>query len=115
MPITGPESGHPFAQISMDFITDLPESQGFDSLLVVVNHGLMKGVILSPCRKTIDAVGTAKLLLNNIYQQFGLPDKAISDRGPQFAARVFRELGNLLDIKLAMSTAHHPQTDGVTE
>jgi hypothetical protein len=39
----------------------------------------------------------------------------ISDRGPQFASRVFKELGRLLGIKLTMSTAHHPQTDGATE
>jgi transposase InsO family protein len=39
----------------------------------------------------------------------------LSDRGPQFSAKVFRELGQLLGIKLVMSTAYHPQTDGETE
>src|SRR5271154_1709645 len=39
----------------------------------------------------------------------------ISDRGPQFASHAFKELGCLLKIKLNMSTAHHPQTDGATE
>src|SRR5271155_892404 len=58
---------------------------------------------------------TAKLLLNSLYKYYGLPDKAISDRGPQFASNAFRELGQLLGIKLAMSTAHHPQTDRATE
>jgi Chromo (CHRromatin Organisation MOdifier) domain len=99
----------------MDFITDLPPSDGFDSILVVVDHGSTKGVILEPCNKTIDAMGTAKILLNSLYKRFGLPDKAISDRGPQFASQAFQELGRLLGIKLAMSTAHHPQTDGATE
>jgi hypothetical protein len=41
----------PFLQISVDLITDLPESGGFDSVMVVVDHGLTKGVILSPCKK----------------------------------------------------------------
>ena len=69
----------------MDLITDLPLSEGFDSILVVVNQGLSKGVILMPCNKTITSEGTAKLLLENLYKWFGLPDTIISDRGPQFA------------------------------
>jgi hypothetical protein len=69
----------------MDFITDLPLVKGFDSILVVVDQGLSKGVILIPCNKTITAEGTAKLLLNNLYKRFGLPGKIISDRDPRFA------------------------------
>ena len=115
MPIKGSPTGRPFAQILMDFITDLPESHGYDAIMVMVDHGLMKGVILSPCNKTITTEGTAELLLNNVYRCFGLPDKAILDRGPQFASRAFQELGKQLGINLTMSTAYHPQTDGATE
>ena len=111
MPIKGSTTGQPFAQISYNFITDLLVSDGFDSLMVVVDHGLSKGVILCPCHKTIDATGTAELLIQNVYRKFGLPDKGISDKGPQFASKVFKEMGR----KLAMSTAYHPQTDGATE
>src|SRR5271163_2137008 len=109
------ENPRPFSLITMDFITDLPLSDGFDSILVVVDHGSTKGVILSPCHKTIDSAGTATILLDSLYKRYGLPDKAISDQGPQFASHVFRELGHLLGINLAMSTAHHPQTDGAME
>ena len=99
----------------MDFITDLPISDRYDSIMVMVDHGSTKGIILEPCHKTIDALETAKIILRSLYKQYRLPDKAISDRGPQFASRVFKELGKLLGIKLAMSTAHHPQTDGASE
>ena len=99
----------------MDFITDLPISNGYDSILVVVDQGLSKGVILLPCNKMITAEGTAKHLLKNLYKRFGLPDKLISDRGPQFASKAFIELLKLLGIKSALSTAFHPQTDGTTE
>ena len=43
------------------------------------------GIILIPCSKTITAEGTAQLLLENLYKRFGLLDKLLSDRGPQFA------------------------------
>ena len=101
--------------ITMDFITDLLISDGYDSIMVMVDHGSTKGIILEPCHKTIDTLGTAEIILNSLYKRYRLPDKVISDCGPQFASRVFKELGKLLGIKLAMSTPHHPQTDGASE
>ena len=99
----------------MDFITDLPLVKGNDSILMVVDQGLMKGIILIPCSKTITAEETAQLLLENLYKHFGLPDKIISDRGPQFASKAFVELLKLLGVKSSLSTTYHPQTDGTTE
>ena len=66
-------------RLQMDFITDLPPVNGFDSILVVVDQGLTKGVILTPCKKTITAEETGRLLLENLYKRFRLPDKIISD------------------------------------
>ena len=62
------DATRPFALVTTDFITDLPESDGYDSLMVVVDHGLIKGVILIPCNKTIDALGASTLYLNNVYK-----------------------------------------------
>ena len=88
---------------------------GLDSILVVVDQGLSKGVILMPCSKTLTADGAGQLLLDNLYKRFGLPDSIISDRGPQFAAKSFQELLKLLNVNSRLSTAYHPQTDGATE
>ena len=115
IPTEGAKSTRPFAYCSMDFITDLPSINNFDSILVVVDQSLSKGVIIIPCNKTITAKETGKLLLKNLYKRFGLPNKIISDRGPQFASKAFVELLKLLGIKSALSTAYHPQTDGTTE
>ena len=99
----------------MDLITDLPLSDGFDSILVVVDHSLTKGVILLPCNKTITAEQVANLLLENLYKRFGLPDEIISDRGPLFATHAFRELLKLLNVTSKLLMAYHPQMDGATE
>ena len=115
IPTEGAKSLRPFAYCSMDLITDLPLADSHDSILVMVDQGLSKGVILIPCNKTLTSEGTAQLLFENLYKRFGLPDKIISDRGPQFASRAFIELLKLLGIKSALSTAYHPQTDGTTE
>ena len=114
-PIPAAPDARPFSTLTMDFITDLPESEGFDSLLVVVDHDVTKGIVLTPCNKTIDVVVTADLLHRNVYRRYGLPDRIISDRGPQFAAKVFQEWNTMIGVKSSMSTAYHPQTDGESE
>jgi hypothetical protein len=73
------ESTRPYSQLSVDLITDLPLSNGLDSIMVVVDHGLTKGVILSPCNKMIIAEGVADLFLERVFTKFGLPEKLISD------------------------------------
>src|SRR5271154_7275993 len=115
LPTEGARTMRPFANCSMDMITNLWTVGGHDSILVVVDQGLSKGVILIPCSKTLTTDGMTKLLLDNLYKRFGLPDKIISDRGPQFAAQSFKELLKLLGVQSALSTAYHPQTDGTTE
>ena len=63
MPIIS-HATQPFQQVTMDFITDLPISIGFDSIFIVVDQGLSKGVILCPCNKTINADETMKVYLH---------------------------------------------------
>ena len=56
-----------FKQISYDLITRLPLSNGYDALLVVVDHGLSKGVIIWPMKKTITADGIAAIIFQKLY------------------------------------------------
>jgi len=104
----------------MDMITDLPpvkqyDGKPLDAVLVVVDHGLTKGVIITPCSKTLTEEGAAEILLDNLYRRFGLPDSIISDRDPRFTAKSFQELLKLLGVKSKLTTAYHPQSDGTTE
>jgi hypothetical protein len=105
----------PLAIVTMDFITDLPESEGFDSIMLVVDQNATKGVIFIPMNKTVSMAEAVCLYYKKVYMWFSLPDKIISDRDPCFVSNLFQELGKLLGVKLAMSTAYHPQTDGETE
>ena len=59
----------PFSSISVDLITGLPNSHGYDSVMVVVDHGLTKGVIYCPCTKNIDFEGVAQLFFTNVFPQ----------------------------------------------
>ena len=114
-PVEGAISTRPFAHCSMNLIMDLPPVDGSDALLVMVDQGLLKGVILCPTNKTVDMDGIGELLHKNLYKQFRLPDKMLSDQGPQFVAKVFRAMLNRLGVNSVLSTGYHPQTDGTTE
>jgi len=59
--------------------------------------------------------GLARLFRDNIWKLHGLPESIISDRRPQFAAGLMKELNKMLGIKSKLSMAFHPQTDGQTE
>jgi len=105
----------PFQYISMDFVTDLPLVKGYDSILTVVDQGLTKAIHLIPCAKTTTAADLINLLIAHVFSWFGLPDKIILDRGPQFASQLFQQTCHALGIHSALSTAFHPQTDGESE
>jgi transposase InsO family protein len=64
---------------------------------------------------TLNAEGTTLLFLKEVWKHHGTPRVVVSDRGPQFIVGFTRKLYKLLGIKLAMSTAYHPQTDSQTE
>jgi len=88
--------------------------QGYDSILVVVDR-LTKMVHFIPTTEKTSAEGLARLFRDNVWKLHGLPESIISDRGPQFAAGLMRELNEMLGIKSKLSMAFHPQTDGQTE
>ena len=72
----------PFANCSMDLITDLPpvklnDGTIADAIMVMVDHGLTKRVVLTPCSKTLTHEGAGDILLNHVYKCFGLPDCSI--------------------------------------
>ena len=59
--------------------------------------------------------GLARLFRDNMWKLHGLPESVVSDRGPQFAVELMKELNKMLGIKTKLSTTFHPQTDGQTE
>jgi len=104
----------PWTDISVDFITGLPEAQGYDAILVVCDR-FTKQVHIIPTTKETNSLGLARLYRDHVWKLHGLPNTVISDRGPQFASGFMKELNKILGIDTKLSTAYHLQTDGQTE
>jgi hypothetical protein len=109
-----PVPNAPWDVISVDFISELPEANGKDCIMVVVDS-VTKCSYFVDTVTTISSVGSARLYVKHIWKHHGLPRKMLSDWGPQFVAEFMKELYCLLRIKLAATTADHPQEDGQTE
>ena len=104
----------PWDTISVDFIVELLESNKKDAIIVVVDSVTKPSHFVGTVT-TLSATGTAQLYLQHIWKHHGLPNKVVSDRGPQFVAEFTKELYWILRIKLAATTAYHPQGDGQME
>jgi len=102
--------------ITMDFVTDLPESTdlGFSIILVIVDP-LTKMAIYLPCRTDINLPVLACLFFEQVIFKYGIADNIITDRGTQFISRFWACGCSHLSINYRPSTASHPQTDGQTE
>ena len=85
-PITPIENALPFQTIAMDFIVKLPPSEGYNSILTITDHDCTKMILAIPCQETINAEGVANLYLRQVFPQFRLPSKVISNRDPRFVS-----------------------------
>ena len=98
----------------MDFITQLPESNGYDAVLVIVDK-LTKFAIFIPTVTTIDEEGSAQLFFDQVVTKYGIPRQIVSDRDARWTSSFWKEICKRMNVKRALSTAHHPQSDGQTE
>ncbi|KAJ4757403.1 polyprotein [Rhynchospora pubera] len=103
-----------WADISMDFITHLPPSEGHTAILVVVDR-FSKGVHLAALPRRYNAPRIAAIFWESVGKIHGMPKSIISDRDPIFQSNFWKELFKLQGTKLNFSSAYHPESDGQTE
>jgi len=103
-----------WSDISLDFVVALPEVDGQDSILVVVDR-LSKHAHFIPCHSTITAAKCAHLFMTHIYKLHGAPRTIVSDRDPKFVCEVWRVFTKCMGSQLCFTTANHPEADGQTE
>ena len=73
VPIPPKVNALPFETVTLDFITKLPVSEGYDSILTITDHDCTKAAVFIPCNEEITVDGTAKLYVKHIFLQYRLP------------------------------------------
>ena len=100
--------------ISVNLISELPESKEYNTICVIVNQFSKQIHTLSTTTKVMTERMTV-LYKDQVFRLYRLLKKIIHDRGPQFNTKFMRELYKALHIKGNPSTAYHPQTNSQTE
>ncbi|GJY00311.1 putative reverse transcriptase domain-containing protein [Tanacetum coccineum] len=101
--------------ITMDFVTKLPKTQGGNDTIWVIVDRLTKSAHFLPMRETDPMDKLARLYLKEVVTRHGIPVSIICDRDPRFASNFWRTFQKAMGTRLDMSTAYHPETDGQSE
>ena len=104
----------PWSHISIDFVTGLPPSEGNTVVLTIVDR-FSKMAHFVPLPKLPSAKETAEVMLSHVFRLHGLSQDVVSDRGPQFASRFWKEFCRLIGATASLSSGFHPQSNGQTE
>ncbi|KAH9802499.1 Integrase catalytic domain-containing protein [Citrus sinensis] len=100
--------------ISIDFIEGLPNSNGKNAILVVVDR-LTKYAHFIEVSHPFTAKKRAEVFVDRVAQLHGVPCTIVSDHDVVFTNKFWKEFFKLQGMQLKMSSAYHPETDGQTE
>jgi len=115
IPFTFPTPSHAFETIGVDELILGVTKKGNTGIWVVTDH-LTRRVILMPNGgNSTSSEALAKLLLNHVVGNWGVPLKIVSDRGPQLVGDAYQSMCRSLSIRPNVSTAESPQTNGLVE
>jgi transposase InsO family protein len=114
-PLPVPEAR--WQHITMDFMTGLPISDGFNAIWVIIDRLTKRAHFLPVLMKNegSDAPACAKLFRRDYQRLHGLPETIISDRDSRFNSSFWKSLMEMQGVKHVMSSAFRPNTDGQTE
>ncbi|KAL8108742.1 hypothetical protein AgCh_025002 [Apium graveolens] len=101
--------------IAMDFVVGLPKTRANHDAIWVIIDRLTKSAHFLPINKRYSLERLVKLNLDEIVTKHGVHVSIVSDRDPRFNSRFWTKFQECLGMKLNMSTAYHPQTDGQSE
>jgi hypothetical protein len=102
------------SNIVMDFIKALPKVGGKSILLTVVDRFFKMAHFIS-LSHPYSATSVAKAFFDSVVRLQGMPCFVVNDRDPIFTSRFWKGLFQLAGVKLLLSSAFHPQTDGQPE
>lgn len=96
-------------ELTIDFVTDLPPSQGCTNVMVITDR-LSKDVFMFGTA-SMEAENCAKIFVDRYYRYFGFPRYLTSDRGSDWVGHFWKSFCQLVGITQRLTTAYHPQSN----
>jgi hypothetical protein len=103
-----------WADIAMDFVEGLPRVHSKSVILTMVDRFSMYGHFIA-LSHPYTAASVARAFFAEVVRLHGFPVSIVIDQDPVFTSTVWKDLFKLACVKLRMSIAFHPQTDGQLE
>jgi transposase InsO family protein len=103
-----------FSHVHIDIVGPLPASPGGCTHLLTMVDRSTRWAEAVPLVNTSTS-SCAAAFFNSWVSRFGVPATLTSDRGVQFTSAVWAELCSTLGISHRLTTAYHPQANGLVE
>lgn len=97
--------------VGIIFVRPLPEDQGFNYLITFSDH-LQLDTHLVPAQTLLTAPELTDLFFNHWYCKNRLPLEIISNCSKLFISQFWKAFHARTGVKIKMSTAYHPETNG---
>ena len=104
----------PFTQWGINIVRPLPTAPAQKKLLLVETYYFSKWVEAEAFASVKDK-DVVQFVWKNTVFRFGIPQSIVTDNGPQFDNRVYRNFYDELKIKNLYSIPRYPQSNDQTE
>ena len=93
------------SELTIDFVTDLPPSEGCTNLMVITDR-LSKDIFIFGTN-SMAAENCAKVFVDRYYRYFGFPRYLTSDRGSDWTSHFWKTFCETIGIKQRLTTSYH--------
>ena len=107
------EASRPWEVLAMDFTLLDPSRDGKENVLVITD--VFSKYSFAFATKNQRAGTVAKILVEEIFDRFGVPEKLHSDQGRNFESKLVQELCAYYHVEKSRTSSYHPEGNGGCE